>query len=100
MTSYSQSSTTPDLSSNTPDIPVGMPDKPFINTISDTNVFRDQMPNQSMTRVGFGKAGKQAKIQVNSHVVKSWPERDVYQYDVSDCPILRRSLLMYCFSRY
>lgn len=83
MSSRSKISDIPDLSSDTPDIPVGMPDKPFINTISDTNPFRDQMPTQSMHRIGFGKAGKQAKIQINSHLVKSWPERPVYQYDVS-----------------
>lgn len=83
MTSRSQSTNTPDMSSDTPDIPVGLPEKPFRTTISDTNEFRAQMPSQSMHRAGFGKAGKQAKIQINSHIVKAWPERPVYQYDVS-----------------
>ncbi|KAK4692655.1 eukaryotic translation initiation factor 2C, partial [Lecanoromycetidae sp. Uapishka_2] len=44
--------------------------------------FTHHMPSQSMHRVGFGKAGKPAKIQINSHIVKSWPERPVFQYDV------------------
>lgn len=99
MTSHSHSSNAPDLSSDTPDIPVGMPDKPFLNTISDTNPFRDQMPSASMHREGFGKAGKPAKIQVNSHLVKSWPERPVYQYDVSHSVCPARGILLTCHAK-
>ena len=77
------SSISRDLSSDTPDIETGMPSKPFITDVLADNPFRAEMPSQAMHRTGFGKAGKPAKIQINSHAVQSWPQRPVYQYDVS-----------------
>ena len=50
-----------------------------------TNPFRDQMPTTLTRRDGkFGKAGKKAIINVNSHAVTDWPTSTVYQYDVSN----------------
>ena len=47
------------------------------------NEYRDQMPTALARRDGnFGKAGKKAMIEVNSHAVLSWPQKDVYQYDI------------------
>ena len=77
------SSNSRDLSSDTPDIAVGLPSKPFVTDLLADNPWREKMPSQSMYRQGFGKAGKAAKIQVNSHAVQSWPQKPVYQYDVS-----------------
>ena len=77
------SSKSRDLSSDTPDIEVGLPTKPFITNVLADNPFRDQMPSEAMHRPNFGKAGKPAKIQVNSHAVQSWPQKPVYQYDVN-----------------
>ena len=59
--------------------------RPFINFLLPANPFRDQMPTKLMQRgeVGFGKAGKTAKVNINSHEVLQWPNRDVYLYDVS-----------------
>ena len=78
-----------DLSSDKPDIPTGFPKYKFISDPFDDNPFRDQMPTKAMNRPAFGKAGKAAKIQINSHLVTSFPTRDVYQYDVSSCPPTR-----------
>ena len=75
-----------DLSSDKPDIPTGLPKYKFITNPFDDNQFRDQMPTQAMNRPGFGKLGKAAKIQINSHIVTGFPTRDVFQYDVSSCP--------------
>ncbi len=74
-----------DKSSDTPDIPTGLHTKPTNNPIWDyvINPFRDQMPTTLMSRKAFSKAGKQAVIQLNSHVVEQWPTIDVSQYDVS-----------------
>ena len=75
-----------DLSSDKPDIPTGFPKYKFISSPFDDNPFRDQMPTKAMNRPGFGKLGKAAKIQINSHAVTSFPTRDVFQYDVSSRP--------------
>lgn len=76
----------PDLSSDKIEgRPTGMPKKPF-NDVQwmETNPFRDQMPTQLTKRDGkFGKMGKKATIELNSHAVLSWPDKTVYQYDVS-----------------
>jgi len=49
-------------------------------------VFRDQMPTTLAKRDGkFGKAGKKTLIEINSHAVQDWPNKTVFQYDVS-CP--------------
>ena len=72
-----------DLSSDKPDIPVGMPTKPFITNPFDNNPYRDQMPTKAMLRPGFGKGGKAAKIQINSHAVLRFPTIEIFQYDVS-----------------
>ena len=48
-----------------------------------TNEWRDKMPKQLMLRPGFGKAGKSHKVNINSHKVEQWPNKDVHQYDVS-----------------
>ena len=77
------SSNSLDLSSDTPDIEVGLPSKPFVTDLLADNPWREKMSSQSMHRQGFGKAGKAVKIQVNSHAVQSWPQKPVYQYDVS-----------------
>ena len=59
--------------------------KLVLNPIDATaNIFRAQMPTTLSKREGkFGKAGKKALIEINSHIVKDWPTRTVYQYDVS-----------------
>ena len=79
------SSNPKDKSSDTPDIPVGLPSRPTNNPIIPPipNKYRDQMPATLMSRPAFSKAGKQAQIQVNSHVIEQWPNINVYQYDVS-----------------
>ena len=77
------SSNTVDKSSNTPDIPVGLPTEPMGVPFEPPNPFRDQMPTTLMSRKEFSKAGKQAIIQVNSHVVEQWPSINIFQYDVS-----------------
>lgn len=78
------SSNTKDKSSNTPDIGVGLPTTPTNNPLINPmpNRFRIQMPTTMMSRPGFSKAGKQANIQLNSHIVENWPTMDVAQYDV------------------
>jgi hypothetical protein len=79
----------PDLSSNTPDIPTGLPTKPFNEEQwLLTNPFREQMPSELSKRAGkFGKLGKKATIEVNSHAILTWPDKSVYQYDVSQDPL-------------
>lgn len=80
----------PDRSSDTPDIPTGLPTKPF-NEVQWflTNPYREQMPNALSKRDGkFGKLGKKAAIELNSHVVQTWPDKSVYQYDVSHWPLI------------
>jgi len=81
----SNPSSKPDLSSNTPDIPTGLPTKPFNESQwLLTNPYREKMPSALSKRDGkFGKLGKKATIEVNSHAVQSWPDKSVYQYDVS-----------------
>ena len=74
-----------DLSSGKPDIPRALRDYKHVSSIIDDNPFRDQMPTKAMNRTGFGKLGKAAKIQINSHIVTGFPTREVYQYDVSLC---------------
>lgn len=61
--------------------------KPLTHPLwEDTNVFRDQMPTTLAKRDGkFGKAGKKTLIEINSHAVQDWPNKTVFQYDVS-CP--------------
>lgn len=72
------------MSSNTPDIPTGLPTTPFDNTLFGTNHFRNQMPTALSKRNGrYGKLGKKAVIEINSHEVLEWPQKSVYQYDVS-----------------
>ena len=57
--------------------------KTLIETLQ-TNPFREQMPTTLAKRDGkFGQAGKKVVIEVNSHAVKEWPDKTVYQYDVS-----------------
>ena len=72
-----------DLSSGKPIIPRWVPGYKFVSPLIDDNQFRDQMPTKAMNRPGFGKLGKAAKIQINSHIITSFPTRDVFQYDVS-----------------
>lgn len=76
----------PDLSSDTPDIPTGFPTEPFHHgtDLFGTNHWREQMPTELAKRDGkFGKLGKKAPIEVNSHLVTQYPTKDVFQYDVS-----------------
>ena len=69
------------------------PDKPPKEDLFFTNPFRDEMPTELLKRNNkFGTAGKKAFIEVNSHAVKAWPDKTVYQYDVSCPPPSLRSL--------
>lgn len=81
----SNPSSKPDLSSNTPDIPTGLPTKPYNETQWFlTNPYREQMPSALSKRDGvFGKLGKKAPIEINSHAIQTWPDKSVFQYDVS-----------------
>ncbi|KAL9128364.1 MAG: hypothetical protein Q9217_002943 [Psora testacea] len=82
------SSTTNTVPSGTDSTPAGASVNPVITAFTNNplgaNPFRDQMPTSLMQRgeVGFGKAGKTVKLNINSHEVLQWPNRDVYQYDV------------------
>ncbi len=71
------------LSAGSGDVSSGLPDKGFTNPLIDTNPFRDQMPGELMKRTPFGVFGKPSAVSVNSHRVEQWPDKDVYQYDVS-----------------
>ena len=75
----------PDLSTDVNDIPSGIPTTPIVREdIFYTNPFRGQMPTELAKRDGkFGKAGKKAVIEINSHKVTGFPTKDVFQYDVS-----------------
>lgn len=42
-----------------------------------------QFPSGLPLRPGFNTAGKEIKIRVNQYKVAQWPQKDVYQYDVS-----------------
>ena len=60
------------------------PDKPPKEDLFFTNPFRDEMPTELLKRNNiFGNAGKKVGIEINSHAVKAWPDKTVYQYDVS-----------------
>ena len=67
------------------------PDKPMKEDLFFTNKFRDQMPTTLMKRDKFGTVGKKVGIEINSHAVKAWPDKTVYQYDVS---YLHQSLMI------
>ncbi|MCJ1277895.1 hypothetical protein MMC21_005709 [Puttea exsequens] len=71
----------PDLSTTVPIRPVIS--KSLVLPILDpNNPWRDKMPDTVMQRPAFGRAGKTAKIQINSHIIKRFPTIAVYQYDV------------------
>lgn len=61
--------------------------EPFRNLTEDINPYREQMPTSLMGRTGFGKAGKLVNVNINSHIVKAFPNNKVYQYDVSFKPL-------------
>ncbi len=42
-----------------------------------------QYPSELPDRPGKNTAGKQIKISLNQYKVKEWPQKDVWQYDVS-----------------
>lgn len=98
MASKTPSSGTPSSRDNRPDLstdkiegrPTGMPKKAF-NDVEwmESNPFRNQMPTQLTKRDGkFGKMGKKATIELNSHAVLTWPDKVIYQYDVSGCSFI------------
>lgn len=64
-------------------LPDGTPLHPTRQEILDTNPLREQMPQALMRRPGFGKAGNQVQMSINSHNVTKPPMQTVYQYDVS-----------------
>lgn len=66
----------------------GPPTEAFRSEISDTNLWREKMPTQMMQRSAFGKLGKTANVNINSYLVTSFPTKQVYQYDVSACPLI------------
>lgn len=51
----------------------------------DTNETTYKFPSSLPPRPGFNTKGKAIQIQVNQYKVTAWPQKDVYQYDVS-CP--------------
>ena len=48
-----------------------------------SNEFRKQIDVNLKSRGTFGKAGRPVKVSINSHVVQGWPNKDIFQYDVS-----------------
>ena len=69
-------------SAKTPETKSSAPPTQIIE--ATVNVFRDQMPTTLAKRDGkFGKAGKKALVDINSHPITSFPSKTVYQYDVS-----------------
>ncbi len=57
--------------------------KPYRTNIFDSNPWREKMPTDLEKRPGFGKLGKPALLNVNSYEVTAFPNKTVYQYDVS-----------------
>jgi hypothetical protein len=50
---------------------------------SETNVESYQFPSDLPSRPGTNTKGKAITIRVNQYKVTEWPQKDVYQYDVS-----------------
>jgi len=48
-----------------------------------TDTERYQFPSNLPNRPGVNTQGKAIKIRVNQYKVLQWPQRDVYQFDVS-----------------
>lgn len=48
-----------------------------------TDTERYQFPSDLPNRPGHNSQGKAIKIRVNQYKVLQWPQRDVYQFDVS-----------------
>ena len=72
----------PQPSSKTPDTKSTAPPSQIIEPT--INQFREQMPTTLAKRDGkFGKAGKKALVDINSHPITKWPDQTVFQYDVS-----------------
>lgn len=61
----------------------GLPSKPFRTDIFDSNPWRLKMSTELEKRPGFGKLGKAATININSFPIEKFPNKTVYQYDVS-----------------
>lgn len=49
-----------------------------------TDTERYQFPSNLPNRPGVNTQGKSVKIRVNQYKVLQWPQRDVYQFDVSN----------------
>ena len=48
-----------------------------------TNEYRKKIDVNLKPRGPYGKLGRAAKVNINSHVVQGWPTKDIWQYDVS-----------------
>ena len=47
------------------------------------NEYRQKINLTLKPRGPFGKKGRPIKVAINSHKVEAWPNKDVFQYDVS-----------------
>ena len=77
------SSGTSQKASSAPSASSGLLTEAFRSEIRDTNPWREKMPTPMMQRPAFGKLGKPAAVNVNSHIVTNFPTKHIYQYDVS-----------------
>lgn len=64
--------------------------------------FLCQTSTSLMARPKFNTSGKLVQININSHKILEYPNKTVYQYDVSGFPLFNRipagSCVEYCFA--
>lgn len=52
------------------------------NYRADANgVFK--YPDENLARPGYSTTGRDVQLRINQFKVNKWPQRDIYQYDVS-----------------
>jgi hypothetical protein len=55
----------------------------FRNLDRNTNEYKLDIPTDLPVRHTFNSVGKEIKVRVNQYKVLTWPDKKVYQYDVS-----------------
>jgi len=70
-----------------------------VRTKEVTDDAKYDFPSDLPLRPGVNTSGKAITIRVNQYKVVKWPQRDVYQYDVSLTSSSRYSHLELTFSK-